>query len=88
MRQQGVQQRQTRSAEQSGQSFRRARGQKFFSISSRNGIEEVEVDLENAELGWNLIGSFPMEAGPNRIELTDKNDAGFVLADAVKWVKR
>ena len=29
-----------------------------------------------------------MEAGPNRIELTDKNDAGFVLADAVKWVKR
>jgi len=56
MQQQGVQQRQTRNAEQSGRSPRRARGQKFFSISSRDGIEEVEIDLENAEQGWNLIG--------------------------------
>lgn len=88
MRQQGVQQRQTRDAEQSGRSPRRARGQKFFSISFRDGMEEVEIDLENAEQGWNLIGSFPLEAGPNKIELTDKNDAGYVLADAIKWVKR
>ena len=88
MQQRGVQQRQTRNAEQSGRSPRRARGQKFFSISSRDGIEEVEVDLENAEQGWNLIGTFPLEAGPNKVELSDKNDAGFVLADAVKWVKK
>jgi hypothetical protein len=46
------------------------------------------VDLENAEQGWNLIGTLPLEAGPNKIELTDKNDAGFVLANAVKWVKK
>ena len=80
--------RQTRDAEQSGRSLTRARGQKFFSISSRDGTEEVEVDLENAEQGWNLIGTFPLDAGPNKIELTDKNDAGFVLADAVKWVNK
>jgi len=39
-------------------------------------------------LGWNLIGSFTLEAGPNSIHLSDKNDAGYVLADAVKWVKK
>ena len=27
-------------------------------------------------------------AGPNKIEVSDKSDAGFVLADAVKWVKK
>lgn len=85
---QGVAQRQTRSAEPSGRSPRQARGHKFFSISSRGGIEEVEVDLENAELGWNLIGTFPLAAGPNSIQLSDKNDAAYVVADAVKWVKR
>ncbi len=85
---QGVAQRQTRGAERSGGSPRLARGQKFFSISSREGIEEVEVDLENAELGWNLIGTFKLEAGPNSIQLSDKNDAGYVLADAIKWVRK
>jgi ABC-type transport system involved in multi-copper enzyme maturation permease subunit len=86
--QMGVQQQLGRGGQQSGRSPSRAPGQKFFSISSRNGMEEVEVDLENSEDGWNLIGTFPLEAGPNKIELSDKNDAGFVLADAVKWVKK
>lgn len=54
----------------------------------RQGIEEVEVDLENADHGWNLIGTFALDTGPNSIHLSDKNDAGYVLADAVKWVKR
>jgi len=27
-------------------------------------------------------------AGPNSIQLSDRNDAGYMLADAVKWVKR
>jgi hypothetical protein len=88
MRQRGVQQRQTRNAEQSGRSFPQGRGIKFFLVSVRSGTEKIEVDLENAELGWNLIGTFSLEAGPNSIQLSDKNDAGYVLADAVKWVKR
>ena len=88
LRQQRVQLRQTRSADQSGRLPRKARRHKFFSITSREGMEEVEVDLENVEQGGNLIGTFPLEAGPNKIELNDKNDAGFVLADAVKWVKK
>ena len=83
--QQGVAARQAAAA---GRSFSTARGTKYFSVSFRNGIEEVEIDLNNAELGWNLIGSFPLDAGPNNIELSDKNNGGYVMADAVKWVKK
>ena len=83
--QQGVAARQAAAA---GRSFTAARGTKYFSISVGNGIEEVEIDLSNTELGWNLIGTFPLDAGPNTIELSDKNEAGYVVADAVKWVKK
>ena len=64
------------------------KGKKFFIIPHQYGTEDIEIDLEEAESGWVLIGSFQLEAGPNKIELTDKNEAGYVLADAVKWVKK
>ncbi len=81
---------QSRESNQQGRSrrFFRGPGTKFFLISHQYGTEEVEIDLEDAESGWNLIGSFQLEAGQNKIEMTDKNDAGYVMADAVKWVKR
>jgi hypothetical protein len=63
-------------------------GKKYFLVSNRFGVEEVVIDLENAEEGWNLIGTFELDAGPNRIEQTDRSDVGYVLADAVKWVKK
>ncbi len=46
------------------------------------------IDLANAEQGWNLIGSFQLDGGPNKIELSDKNDSTYVIADAIKWVKK
>ncbi|MEE8377828.1 MAG: hypothetical protein V3R45_05615 [Candidatus Aminicenantaceae bacterium] len=81
---------QSRGSNQQGRMrrFYRGPGKKFFLISHQYGVEEVEIDLEDAEAGWNLIGSFQLEAGPNKIELTDKNEAGYVVADAVKWVKK
>ncbi len=82
--QQGVAARQAAAA---GKSFRAARGTKYFSISVGKKIEEVEIDLNNTDLGWNLIGTFPLDTGPNTIELSDKNEAGYVVADAIKWVK-
>lgn len=66
----------------------RGPGKKFFSVSHQYGSEEVVIDLANAEQGWNLIGSFQLDAGPNKIEQSDKNDTMYIMADAVKWVKR
>jgi hypothetical protein len=61
-------------------------GKKHFLVRHGSRIEEIVIDLKEAQIGWTLIGSFPLEAGENRIEMTDKNEESFVLADAVKWV--
>ncbi|MCJ7579491.1 MAG: hypothetical protein MUP98_03035 [Candidatus Aminicenantes bacterium] len=81
---------QTRGSNQQGPNrrFNRSPGQKVFKVYFQNGIEEVVIELEEAGAGWNLIGSFQLDAGPNKIEMTDQSDSGYVLADAVKWVKK
>ena len=66
----------------------RSYGKKHFLIYYEDGVEELVVDLKDAEEGWNHLGSFPLLAGKNRIELTDKNDVRYVSADAVKWVRK
>jgi hypothetical protein len=63
-------------------------GKKHFLVYHEDGMEEVLVDLKDAEQGWNLLGTFRLTAGKNCVELTDKNDIGYVTADAVKWVKK
>ena len=61
-------------------------GKKYFLVSFEGGSEEVVVDIRNAPSGWNLIGNFRLAAGLNKVELTDKSEGRYVLADAVKWV--
>ncbi len=68
--------------------FNRGPGKRTFKIPHLYGTDEVEIDLLSAEQGWNFIGSFQLDAGPNKVEQTDKNDTLYVLADAIKWVKR
>ena len=63
-------------------------GERHFIVRHEDGTEEVVVDLNNAPAGWNLIGEFRLLAGKNTIELTDKNEERYVIADAVKWVRK
>jgi ABC-type transport system involved in multi-copper enzyme maturation permease subunit len=63
-------------------------GKKRFLVHHEDGVEDVVVDLKDSQPGWNLIGTFRLVAGENRVELTDKNEERFVTADAVKWVKQ
>ena len=62
-------------------------GKKHFLIHHEDGTEEVVVDLKDAQAGWNLIGTFRLAAGPNTIELTDRNESIYVTADAVRWAR-
>jgi len=63
-------------------------GKRIFKIPHQYGTDEVQIDLLSTEQGWNFIGSFQLDAGPNKVEQTDKNDTLYVMADAIKWVKR
>jgi ABC-type transport system involved in multi-copper enzyme maturation permease subunit len=63
-------------------------GKKHFLIHHEGRAEEVVVDLRDVPAGWTLIGNFRLATGENLVELTDKNEERFVLADAIKWVEQ
>lgn len=60
----------------------------YYNVYSDDGEEEVVIDYDNADEGWNLLGSFYISADSSKVELTNKSDNGLIIADAVKWVKR
>ena len=50
------------------------------------GSESVEVNQQINGDQWNLLGTYPFDAGTSGyIELTDEGADGFVIADAVGW---
>lgn len=70
-----------------GPGTRPDRGEKHFWVHHEDGEDEVVLDLNLAEPGWNLLGTFRLSAGQNRVELTDQGTTAFVTADAVRWVR-
>jgi hypothetical protein len=79
--------RQTRGRQSGSRRPRINPGKKYFSIYHEYGVDEIVFDLNETISGWNLLGTYRLPAGKNKIELTDKNDSGYVTADAIKWVK-
>lgn len=63
-------------------------GENHFRIQHEDGVEEVDLDLENAENGWNYLGSYYLAAGDSRVAISNETRQNFVVADAVKWIKR
>ncbi len=72
--------------------FRRGRGDNEkgeyqFIIHSDDGEEEQTLAIQNADEGWNHLGSFYFSSDTALIELTNKSDIRLVFADAVKLVE-
>ncbi len=59
-----------------------------YTIEHDDGTEEVTIDSENAENGWNLLGSFYLSPDTARVILTNASSGRSVSADAIKWVKQ
>ena len=59
-----------------------------YTIHHSDGTTEVVLMPDRCEDGWNLIGRYFFEKGEAIVELSDESPAGFVIADAVKWVKK
>ena len=57
-------------------------------VYHEGGAEPVELDVGQAEEGWNYLGTFHLSAGPAHVELTDRTTGRSVIADAIKWVER
>jgi hypothetical protein len=56
-----------------------------FVINHDDGEEELKIDMDGAEPGWYLLGTFYFSEGPAVVELTDQSKGAMVYADAVKW---
>ncbi|MCG8309543.1 MAG: hypothetical protein MI975_19260 [Cytophagales bacterium] len=70
-----------------GNNRQQNQGSYLFTIHHDDGIDDVEIDLANAEEGWNLMGNFYLSSGPAKVVLSNKTEGNLVIADAVKWVK-
>ena len=52
------------------------------------GVEPLELDLQEAAEGWNHLGTYRLAAGPAHVEMSDRGEGGVIIADAVKWVEK
>lgn len=59
-----------------------------YRIFHDQGVEEITVDYENAEGGWNNLGRYYISSDTARVELSNETNGKIVIADAIKWVKQ
>jgi len=59
-----------------------------YIVSHDDGDEEINLDFNNSEVGWNLLGSFYLSAGEAKVSLNNESENSVVFADAIKWVER
>ncbi|HEX2969676.1 MAG TPA: hypothetical protein VHO46_11305 [Bacteroidales bacterium] len=58
-----------------------------YRVFHDQGIEEITIDYENAEAGWNNLGRYYISGDTAKVELTNESRGKVVIADAVKWVR-
>lgn len=58
-----------------------------FKVFHDEGTEEITLEYENAEPGWNMLGRYYISSDSAKVELSNKSTGRMVIGDAVKWVK-
>ena len=62
------------------------KGEYHFTVYAEDGPEEVLLESQNSDDGWNHLGSFYFPNDTALIELSNKTQLRFIFADAVKIV--
>lgn len=57
-----------------------------YRIYHDEGIEEITVEYETAEPGWNMLGRYYISSDTATVELTNKSTGKIVIGDAIKWI--
>lgn len=70
-----------------GRDGQEEKGNYNFVIYGDDGAEEAALDSQNAENGWNHLGSYYFSSDTAKIELSNKTQLRMVFADAVKLVE-
>lgn len=64
------------------------KGEYHFTIFADDGKEETALASQNAETGWNHLGTFSFTSDTARIELSNKSELKIIFADAIKLVEQ
>jgi hypothetical protein len=59
-----------------------------FHVNYDGGSEDISFDYENAESGWNKLGTYYLKADTAKVVLSNMSGGRIVIADAIKWVKQ
>jgi hypothetical protein len=59
-----------------------------FKVFHDQGTEEITVDYDNSEPGWNKLGTYQLSSDTAKVELTNQSKGRLVIGDAVKWVRQ
>ncbi len=68
--------------------FRKVRAGFHYLIHHAGGVDDVESPVVNEANGWVTLGSYFFNEGEAAVELSDRTDYPYVIADAVKWIKQ
>jgi hypothetical protein len=63
------------------------KGEYHFIIHSDEGEQDIVIDNNNVEAGWNHLGTYNFDTETALIELTNKSELKMIFADAVKVVE-
>jgi len=58
-----------------------------YKVFHDEGSDEITLDYENADAGWNNIGRYYFSPDTARVVLTNQSAGRLVIGDAIKWVK-
>jgi hypothetical protein len=57
-----------------------------FRIFHDEGIEDITLDYQNADGGWNILGRYYLSPDTVKVVQTNQSAGRVVIGDAVKWV--
>jgi hypothetical protein len=57
-----------------------------FRVFHDEGVEEITVDYQNTEPGWNKLGTYYLSPDTVKVSLSNQSQGRIVIGDAVKWV--
>jgi hypothetical protein len=58
-----------------------------FKIYHDEGMDEITLEYENAEDGWNNLGRYYLSPDTAKVVMTNQSIGSYVIGDAIKWEK-
>lgn len=59
-----------------------------YKVYHDDGVDDISIDFDHAEGGWNNLGRFYLSHDSAKVVLTNKSSGRMVIGDAIKWVKQ